>query len=266
MKHRGFIWIAVILVAGVFAPLNVIFPAQPAAAAIDHIVINEVYYYNNDWENDWENSIFIELFNPTSFSVNLSDWILETNHSNQKWLFPSGFWLGSFQMVVIFPDATENGDFAPFEWIGKDGSLPTFVFETASSEGDQDNQDIDDLLDGGGTGDLRFNVTGDYILLKNSSDFLIDAFVWGNANYIGHTSAPVVTGPGYSMERNWSSNYVDTDDCSVDFEEFKPAHPGQFAGETIQTLPKQASFAIIFAMIAILSLAVFRKRRKKKRS
>ncbi|MFX1537862.1 MAG: lamin tail domain-containing protein [Promethearchaeota archaeon] len=264
MKHRGFIWIAVILIAGVYAPLNLMFPSQPAAAAIDHIVINEVYYYNNDWENDWENSIFIELLNPTSLPVVLSDWILETNSSGQRWRFPTGFSLGSHQMIVIFPDATEDGEFKPFDWVGQPGSLSTFVFETAASEGsDQNNTEIDDLLAVDGTGDLRFNVTGDYILLKNGSDFLIDAFVWGNNNYPGHISAPVVTGPGYSMERNWSSDYVDTDDCSVDFEEFKPPHPGQFAGEIIQTLPKQAPFAIIFAIMAILSLAVFRKRRKK---
>lgn len=258
MKHHGFIWIAVILIAGIFAPLNVMFPAQPAAAAIDHIVINEVYYYNTDWENDWENSVFVELINPTNNFIDLEGWVLETSYYGQKWRFPEGSGLGDIQMAVIFPDATEEGDFGP------SSSFGAFVFETYSNEGiDQDDSTITNLSDEDGTGDLRFNVTGDYILLKNDSGYLIDAFVWETENLTNHIAAPAITSSGHSMERNWTKIPLDTDDCSVDFTEFDEAHPGRHAGVIMQTLPKQASFAIVFAMMAILSLAVFRKRRKK---
>ncbi|MFX0062610.1 MAG: lamin tail domain-containing protein [Candidatus Hermodarchaeota archaeon] len=258
MKHRGFIWIAVILIAGVFAPLNVIFPAQLTAAAIDHIVINEVYYYNTDWENDWENSIFIELINPTNDLIDLEGWVLETNYYGQRWRFPEGSFLGAIQMAVIFPDATDEGDFGP------SSSFGALIFETYTNEGiDQDEPTIMNLADEDGTGDLHFNITGDYILLKNDSGYLIDAFVWGTENLTNHISASAITIPGHSMERNWTKIPLDTDDCSVDFTEFEEAHPGRHAGIIIQTLPKQAPFAIVFAIIAILSLVVFRKRRKK---
>ncbi|MFX1254179.1 MAG: lamin tail domain-containing protein [Promethearchaeota archaeon] len=258
MKHRGFIWIAVILIAGIFAPLNVMFPTQSATAAIDHIVINEVYYYNIDWENDWENSIFVELINPTNDIINLEGWTLETSYYNQEWRFLEGAGLGPIQMAVIFPDATEEGDFS------SSNISSAFVFETYSNEGiDNDDSSIPNLADDGGTGDLHFNITGDYILLKDDSGVLIDAFVWGTENVSGHISAPAITNAGDSMERNWTKNPLDTDDCSVDFTEFSSAHPGQWAGVIMQTLPKQAPFAIVFAMIAILSLAVYRTRRKK---
>ncbi|MFX1251291.1 MAG: lamin tail domain-containing protein [Promethearchaeota archaeon] len=267
MKYHGFIWITMILVAGMYAPLNVLVPTQSADTIIEHIVINEVYYYNNGWPNDWESSIFVELVNPTSYPVNLVNWSLETSVYGQKWRFAEDISLGSFEMIVVFPDATEDGDFAPFDWVGKRTALPTYVFETATSEGsDQDNPDINNLLDEGGTGDLHFNVTGDFILLKNSTDDLIDAFVWGNASYTSYIAAPVVAAPGHSMERNWTRDltYIyNIFNCSVAFTESDAAHPGEFAGLMMQTIPKQAPFAIVFTMVAILSLVVFSKKRKK---
>ncbi|MFX0092855.1 MAG: lamin tail domain-containing protein [Candidatus Hodarchaeota archaeon] len=261
MRHRGLIWIAVILIAGIFVPLFVIHSPHPVNAAIDYIVINEVYYNSTDWEN----SIFIEILNPTSSLINIGGWTLETEFYGQRWRFPAYFAINPTEMVVIFPDATTTGDFSPSDCILAREDINVYVLETDSQDiSDQDNPDYLNLFDDGGTGDLRFNVTGDYILLKNSTGSLVDAFVWGSSNYTGHVSAPVISAVGHSMERISTTTPVDTDDCSIDFIEVNKGHPGDFYGTLVQTLPKQASFAIFFAMLAILSLALFHKRKRKK--
>ena len=57
------------------------------AATLDHVVINE-YEQNPAGSN--KNKQWVEIYNPTTSSVNLSLWEIKTEYYNKKFIFPMG--------------------------------------------------------------------------------------------------------------------------------------------------------------------------------
>ena len=156
------------------------------------LLINEVMYdpKQDDTYNEW-----VELYNPTNKSINVSGWILIDNFSND----------------TIEAD-TENGNGSTvilakgYAIIADHG---TGIYENYSIANDTIKLSVDDLNIGNGLGNLE-----DKLILQNNNGTVIDAMEWGAdyADVAGYPAALVDV--NHSLSRFYE---IDTNDSSIDF-------------------------------------------------
>lgn len=87
---------------------------------IDAIVINEINYRSSPFFNteDW-----IELYNKSSTSVNVSGWVLTDNNPTRQFIFPPATTLASHEYMVICDNHEAFNLFYPNNW-NTIGNLP----------------------------------------------------------------------------------------------------------------------------------------------
>ncbi len=190
-----------------FILLNKEINAQPST------LITEVYYDTVGTDTDEE---FIEIYNPNSFPVNISNYKVGdhqekgTGTSEGMYKFLPGTVIPPYGTITIALKAT--GFKALF------GKNPDF--ETTSDT----NPDVPNMIKYGSwsTGSIFLNNAGDEILLLTELDFPIDVVTYEAGSYTGVTSHPGVA-VGHSIERGTPTQ--DTDNCEVDFVDRYPPTP-----------------------------------------
>lgn len=176
-------------------------PAPSIVPIASHLVINEILYDTSSSQNisgqgGSNRGEWIEIYNPTSSSVNVNSWVIEDNTSSETLpniTIPSGGFLiltgataAEFQAIWSAPVATQ--------------------FAQAS----------------GGTIGNGFANDGDLARLKDSLSNIIDQISWGNDTSVLNPSPPDVA-TGHSLERNPAG--IDTDTFSDFVDRLTPA-PG----------------------------------------
>ena len=166
-----------------------------------NILINEIMYdpEPNDNYNEW-----IELYNPTNQTINISGWSI-TDNSAQDYLegdFENGNGttiIPAFSYVIIADHGTK-------------------IYENFSIPNNTVRLYVDDTSIGNGLGN-----SGDKLILKNKTGTITDAVEW-IINYDdvpGLPALPVLENHSISRYSN-----VDTDNCSSDFYESTNPTPG----------------------------------------
>ena len=169
-----------------FALLATLLPSLGRAQTAGHVVISEVMYDPSGVEPDGE---WIELFNPTGETVDLSGWILRDNSTSQDSL--PALILGAGEYCVV---ATKLAAFQT--------SYPGFAGNLVSLE-----QAI-----GNGLAN-----SGDRVILKDASGADVDALSYGTdttyfsvqrpANLEGHSLARVPPAVDTDTAADWSDQY-----------------------------------------------------------
>jgi phosphatidylserine/phosphatidylglycerophosphate/cardiolipin synthase-like enzyme len=179
----------------------------------NHALISEVLYdaYGPD------DAEFIEIVNPTGYSIDLSDYSLGDALSQEDYedvrRFPDNTILGPDETIVVATTAT--GFWSLF------GFYPDFeILDTLSI--------VPLLIDDPSWGDpgvfIQLGNLGDEVLLRGPDDQIIDAIAYGIGAVPGITSCPLVSGPNVSLER--FPYWQDTDDCQQDFRSWPFPNPG----------------------------------------
>ncbi|MFX0062611.1 MAG: lamin tail domain-containing protein [Candidatus Hermodarchaeota archaeon] len=227
-------------------------PTVPTQAVVNHLVINEVYYNSSE---DPEADEFIEIYNPTDFDVDVSNWILEeytaTAGVGSRWTFPA-VTLDNNKVLVVFRD---GGIGATSFASTLSGNRLDEVLATTNNQSGQLAMEHDEA-----TGAFALHNTADKVILKDDTGNTVDVAVWGDQTHADHVAMDLVEA-GKSMQRDWTVSQDDTNNCSLDFHETTP-NPGQTIGEATITIPAPG-----FEMIAILGIVglgvLLAKRRKK---
>ena len=168
--------------------INNTFTADDCFGTGNHIVINEVFYdVNPDHngqgsENNWE---WVELFNPTESTVNLTGWSLGTIGGGGTFetlpgtpsLAPCSFAIISPSTGAELEDQTNNGG----RW-----DIPNSTFFI----------NLSDFVGGNG-----LNNGGDNIVLRNNTSTEIDKMSYG-VDTTGFNPAATDVASGHSLERN----------------------------------------------------------------
>ncbi len=147
---------------------------------INHLVINEVYYDPDSAhmqgtspdENDFE---WIEIYNPTSLTVNVKDWKVVDNSGAEKTVSTSNRNIGPGQFAVLAKAANVFG-----LW-----SIPSSAEQIQLGE-----------VFGNGLSN-----SGDRVVLKDSLGNLIDQMSYGTDTTVFNPSATDVV-EGHSLERD----------------------------------------------------------------
>ncbi len=165
------------------------------------ILINEVMYnpQPNDNYNEW-----IELFNPTNQSINVSNWIIEDN-------FAEDYLDGDF-------DHGNGTTIIPPKGYAIIADLGTKIYENFSIPTNAIRLYVDDLSIGNGLGNSK-----DKLIFKNITGNELDAVEWGY-DYLdvpGMPANPVEEDCSLSRYQN-----IDTDDSIRDFYEGIIPTPG----------------------------------------
>jgi hypothetical protein len=189
-------------------------PTQTATATPSgpqHLLISEVFYDTPGTDSDEE---WIEIYNPTASSVDLSNYKLgdeETQGGSEgMYRFPAGASIAPGQKITVALKAT--GFFALY------GFNPTY--EVTDTHASVPNMSV---YSAWASGTIALANTGDEVLLLNGSDVPVDVVTYEAGVYAGVTPHPGVA-TGHSIER--SPVNQDTDDCSVDFVDRNPPTPG----------------------------------------
>lgn len=227
-------------------------PTVPTQAATNHLVINEVYYNSSA---DPEADEFIEIYNPTGVAVDVSNWTLEEYTASaglgSRWDFPV-VTLANNKVLVVFRD----GGIGATSFAGTlSGNQLGDIAATTNNQSGQLVMDHDVS-----TGAFALANSADKVILKDDDGSVVDVVIWGDQTHAGHVAMDVVE-EAKSMQRNWTVNQEDTDNCTHDFDETTP-NPGKTIGEAHLTIPAPG-----FEMIAILGIVglgiLLAKRRKK---
>ncbi len=183
----------------------------PTPSGPQYVLISEVHYDTPGTDSDEE---WIELYNPTSSSIDLSNYKIgdeETSGGGEgMYRFPAGASIGAGQRLTVALKAT--GFFAlygfnpTYEVINTNASVPNMSVYSAWS-----------------TGTISLSNTGDELLLLNGSDVAVDVVTYEAGVYSGVTAHPGVA-VGHSIERSPANQ--DTNNCSVDFVDRVTPTPG----------------------------------------
>jgi len=179
----------------------------------DHLLISEVLY-DPPGTDDAE---FIELYNPTVWSISLSGYslgdALRRSDFEDVRRFPNGSYMGPDSTIVVASAATafrSRFGFDPdFEILNSDPGVPNLV---------------DDPNWGDPAAFLQLGNSGDEVILRDQTGKIIEAIAYGAGKVPGNASCPLVTLSGASLERY--PPWRDTDDCSRDFREWPFPNPG----------------------------------------
>lgn len=186
----------------------------------DSVVINEVYY---DTTGLNEGDEFVEIYNPTSSTIDLTDYKVgdeETKGGGEgMYKFPAGTLINSGQFIILAKKATvfkSTFKFNPdFEWVSDDPSIPDMIKYSDWA-----------------TGYMDLANAGDEVLLLDKDDLVVDVVTYESGSYGGITPHPGVVS-GHSIAR--SPKGADTDDCSVDFVDNPSPNPGTNPHPSLQT-------------------------------
>ena len=144
----------------------------------------------NDNYNEW-----LELYNPTNRSINVSDWSISDNYSED-------FLKGDFE----HDNGTTIIQSYGYAIIADHG---TKIYENFSISNNTIHLYVDDSSLGNGLGNNK-----DKLMLKNSTGVEIDSIEWGY-NYADVTGMPAnLINEGHSLARHQN---IDTNDTSKDF-------------------------------------------------
>ncbi len=182
----------------------------------NYVLISEVVFNppGADDLGEW-----IELYNPTAQTVDLSGWHLgdAVNSSDYErlYVFPSGTSIPAGGTLVI---ARQAAAYQALNYPGK--PLPDFEWNNSSGS-------VPDLIASGwGTGEFALGNAGDEVLLLDPARKPVDVLVYGTGSYPGVVSFGDVGGlfAGSSLER-WPANR-DSNDCARDFRSRSVPQPG----------------------------------------
>ncbi|MCA9958307.1 MAG: lamin tail domain-containing protein, partial [Anaerolineales bacterium] len=179
----------------------------------NYVLISEVLY-DPAGPDDAE---FIELVNPTSAPIDLSNYALgdavnPTDFEDVR-RFPTGTILPGGETLVIATSATaffaERGFYPDFEIVNTDTAVPDM---------------IDDLNWGDPATFLQLGNQGDEVILRDANDHIVDAIAYGLSTDPNSTLCPLVPAPNYSLER--FPYWRDTNSCQADFRAWPFPNPG----------------------------------------
>ena len=185
------------------------FTATPSGP--QYPLISEVFY---DTPGTDSNEEWIELYNPTTSAIDLSNYKLgdeETKGGGEgMYRFPAGASIAPGAKITVALKST--GFFALY------GFKPNYeVTNTDSSVPDMS------VYSAWATGTIALSNTGDEVLLLNGSDVPVDVVTYGSGSYPGVTAHALVA-TGHSLERSPANQ--DTNNCAVDFVDRNPPTPG----------------------------------------
>ncbi len=185
------------------------FTATPSGP--QYPLISEVFY---DTPGTDSNEEWIEIYNPTSSAIDLSNYKLgdeETRNGTEgMYRFPAGASIAAGAKITVALKST--GFFAlygfkpTYEVINTDASVPNMSVYSAWA-----------------TGTISLGNTGDEVLLLNGSDAAVDVVTYEAGVYAGVTPHPGVA-VGHSIERSPANQ--DTNNCSNDFVNRATPTPG----------------------------------------
>lgn len=196
-NHRCIIYnFLFILILLYFLSLNAV------ALDTDHILINEIMY---DPSNDDSTYEWIELYNPTNITFNLSNWSITDNTATDT-LQPY--------------DPLENNSMIlqPYSY-ALITDQDTKVYQNLSNSSQILRVSVDDKSIGNGLGNNE-----DFIQIINESSFIIDAVEWGVDNPLIPGNPISLVLEGHSLCRY---NSTDLDNTSIEFYEGLQPTPGE---------------------------------------
>lgn len=186
--------------ASVFPTISPSVTPTPTSTSSAQLVINEVYYdpdsehsvggTNADNDSEW-----IEIYNPTSSTVNLQNWKITDNSGTERTVSTSNRNIGPGEFVIFAKAANVR-----ILW-GIDESIFVPIGEEFG----------DGLANG-----------GDRVVLKNSTGSIIDQMSYGTDSSILNPSA-IDAADGHSLERD--PDGVDTN-TATDFVDRTTPTPG----------------------------------------
>ncbi len=209
-----------------------------------HLVISEVYYDVDGPDTPYE---FIEIYNPTSSSITLTNYKIgdeerkmDTSYKEGMYQFPVGATIAAGQTQVIANYSYHFEDLYGFK--------PNYEFcwSDASQVHGEDDPAVPNMIQYNTWTVQGYNFVslgnsadfGDEVLILDGSDRIVDFMNYGQNAMHGHIPHPGVTASGQTLVR--SPVWVDTDDPSSDFAISDPASPGCASG-TNGTIPSAAS-------------------------
>ena len=187
-----------------------------------NLLINEVMYdpLTNDNYNEW-----IELYNPTNQSINISGWSITDNYSND--LLEADFDHGNGSTIILpygYAIIADHGTRVYENFSISNNTIRLYVYDSAIGNGLGNNQDK--------------------LILKNTTGVEIDSVEWGyDYPDVPGTPADLVD-EGHSLARYKN---MDTNDTSNDFYETKIPTPGS---ENLFTLAQRLDLEIYPLYIA----------------
>ena len=166
------------------------------------IIINEIMYNPVFNDNYYE---WIELFNPTNYSINISGWSITDNSAED---FLEGDFNNGNGSTVI-----------PSKGYAIIADHETKIYDNFSIPNQTIKLFVDDSSIGNGLGN-----SGDKIILKNETGTIIDAVEWIEdfSDVPGFPTNEVLEGNSLSRYIN-----IDTSNSSLDFYESKSPTPGR---------------------------------------
>ncbi|MEF8879380.1 MAG: phospholipase D-like domain-containing protein [Candidatus Thermoplasmatota archaeon] len=170
-------------------------------ASNSSLLINEVMYHseNSDYYHEW-----IELYNPTNQTVNISQWTLSDNKETD--------------FIQADMEHGNGTTFIPPKKYAILTDYGTKIYEQFNISKNTIKLKVDDSSIGNGLGN-----TNDKIILKNKTENIVDAVEWGK-NYSDIPGAPInITKPGTTLARFTEKDFNDT---SKDFRETTIPTPG----------------------------------------
>lgn len=181
-----------------------------------YVLISEVLYDPPGANDDAE---FIELVNPTSQPINISNYsvgdALEQNPNGFEDVrrFPAGTIIPPGGTLVIATTATAFhtlfGFNPDFEIIDSDPTVPDL---------------IDDPTWGDPLAFIRLGNSGDEVILRDQHDNVIDVLVYGNGYFPGQAPCPLLPASNHTYER--FPYWRDTNVCTNDFRSWPFPNPG----------------------------------------
>ena len=197
----------------IYLPLSLhnVAPLTPA----NHLLISEIMIdpIGLDAGREW-----IEIYNPTDTSINLSHYKIgdaETigkNGSDGMFEFPTGSVIAAGGVVIIAQNALtffeDYGQKPQFEMGNYDPDVPDLVPYLAWSNGS-----------------INLSNTGDQVLLLNQSDGVVDIAQWLSTASPGTIPFSTTVNSGQTLQR-WPPQ-LDTDDCNFDFRPQVIPSPGK---------------------------------------
>jgi hypothetical protein len=177
----------------------------PIRASSPALLISEVLYDTPGTDEDEE---WIEIYNPTASTIDLSDYKLgdeeEQGGGEGMYQFPSEASIPPAGVVVIALKATGfyalYGFNPDYEVTDTDSSVPDMIKYSAWA-----------------TGKIALSNSGDEVLILDGGDAIVDAMSYGNATTFFDSPCPDVP-TGHSLERSPANADTDTADDWIDQE------------------------------------------------
>lgn len=139
----------------------------PQPQLLEHLIISEVYYDVGEGKGDASRNEWMEVYNGTGSSVDMSGWVI-ADASSEFDLIPAGTVIPNLSFVVITAASTTSGF-----W----GDVPVISLETARLGN-------------------SFGNSGDSIYLKNAASTTVDSLSYGNNIAVFDPAISIVNNTG----------------------------------------------------------------------